>query len=343
LAAHLQVPLPYLLYRAQTRYEEDLRGLQEVRGALSPSTQVSPHNLDEFPFNHDRSNAVRLLNQAGRSSGSTPRLVSSTRLTTPLSARSRLNATGEYSSSIGTTLRPKKASSSSTLTLQAPSKSHRPLSPTSQSSSEEPDSEEEYAAKEEEADRQAEEREALDRKLAELQTAITSEALGFVSSSKARDKGKGRQRDDNRGRIGQGSTRPLSSSQGADLSSRSQSISSTSMNSPQDSIPSMPSSPPQSLDRHLSPAKSSSPPVVSSKNVAGQNNLAVRPVIGRAGASEGSQQGSSASSFSDLSGESEIAPRSDHTEFYFGLDASLSPSALESALMSNIRGGGSRL
>lgn len=306
LAAHLEVPLPYLLYRAQTRYEEDLRGLQEVRGALTPSTQVSPHKLEEFPFNDERLNAVRALSQIGRPSGSTPRLTSSTRLTATFGTRTRLTSTGEYTSTVGTTLRPKKASSSSTLTLQEPHKSRRPLSPTSQSSSEGPDSEDEYAAKEEDADRAAEEREVLDRKLQELQKAITSESLGLVSSSRPKDKGKRPLRDDTRGRIGQGSTRPLSSSHGAELSSRSQSISSTSMNSPQDSIPSMPSSPPQSMPvrRHLSPAKSSSPPAVLPRNVVGQSNVAYRPMLGRANASEqGSQQGSSASSFSDLSGK----------------------------------------
>ncbi|TBU23994.1 hypothetical protein BD311DRAFT_767446 [Dichomitus squalens] len=42
LAQHLQVPLPYLLYRAQVRYEEDLRGLQGLGGpglaVRSPAT-----------------------------------------------------------------------------------------------------------------------------------------------------------------------------------------------------------------------------------------------------------------------------------------------------------------
>ena len=37
LAQHLQVPLPYLLYRAQVRYEEDLRGLQGL-GLRTPSS-----------------------------------------------------------------------------------------------------------------------------------------------------------------------------------------------------------------------------------------------------------------------------------------------------------------
>ncbi|KAI0787115.1 hypothetical protein BC629DRAFT_492842 [Irpex lacteus] len=41
LASHLQVPLPYLLYRAQARYEEDLRGLQGFR--LPPINSSVPY------------------------------------------------------------------------------------------------------------------------------------------------------------------------------------------------------------------------------------------------------------------------------------------------------------
>ncbi|KIJ69885.1 hypothetical protein HYDPIDRAFT_104538 [Hydnomerulius pinastri MD-312] len=82
------------------------------------------------------------------------------------------------------------------------------------------------------------------------------------------------------------------------------------------------------MNRHLSPSKSSSPPALSVRNARGQAHTRQgfgALGAGGAGVSEGeSNHGSSASSFSDLS------------------DASLSASALESALMSNIRGGGSR-
>jgi len=92
--------------------------------------------------------------------------------------------------------------------------------------------------------------------------------------------------------------------------------------------PSQPSSLANSpMQRHVSPTKSSSPPAVSVRNARSYAHTRQGfGALGAAGVSEGeSTQGSSASSFSDLS------------------DASLSASVLESAIMSNIRGTGSRL
>jgi len=223
---------------------------------------------------------------------------------------------------------PKKASSSSTLTLQGPAKkkSITQLRPATPSSSEGTDSEEEEAAKEEDADRKLEEQDALDKKLKNLQRLITGDALGLISSS--RPKGKGKEVD--RGRVPIPSAGALQRSfRGDELSSRSQSVSSAS--SPHGSIPSMPSPPPESqsqspISRHLSSSKSSSPPAISPRSARGQSNMRYGPMVGRANVSEqGSNQGSSASSFSDIS------------------DTSLSASALENALLSDIRGGGSRL
>ncbi|KII94668.1 hypothetical protein PLICRDRAFT_33485 [Plicaturopsis crispa FD-325 SS-3] len=328
LAAHLDVPLPYLLYRAQMRYEEDLRGLQEVRGALTPVVLQSAKPNDEFPFGNDRPAAMRRVSTRNVS-GSSSHLASSVRLTTPLGVRTRLTSLGHY-----TPHKPKKASSSSTLTLQGPKKSHVPLRPTTPSSSEDgTDSEDEAAAKEEEADRTAEEQEALDRKLKDLQKMMTNDALGLVTSSRPKSK-KGKEID--RGRLGASQPQPVHGrgsirrehtrvTRDDELSSRSQSLSSTT--SPQGSIPSMPSPPPESqsrspISRHISPGKSTSPPAVSPRSAVGRAHI----IMGRNSESEQeSTHGSPASSFSDIS------------------DASLSGSALESALMSNIRGGGSRL
>ncbi|KDQ29633.1 hypothetical protein PLEOSDRAFT_1093074 [Pleurotus ostreatus PC15] len=277
LAAHLEVPLPYLLYRVHTRFEEDLRGLKDIGEVLSPST----------------------TRMTSRMSGSGRR--TSTRLTTPLAVRARLHSLGHAS-------QPKKATSSSTLTLQAPRKGQRPSS--TSDSSEETDSDEEAAQKEDETLRGIEEEEALARKLQDLQTMINNDALGLVSSPRPKqNKGK----ETGRGRLGLTPSSSVNSSlRGDTLSSRSTSQSLSSTNSPQGSIPDIPSPPPDSqlnspLSRHMSAPKSSSPPAVSPRSAIG------------------SSVGSEASSFSDIS------------------DASLSASALESALLSNIRGQSSRL
>ena len=331
LAEHLEVPLPYLLYRAQVRYEEDLRGLQEIRDALSPTTPQSARPSEDIISPENPTNAT------GRTASVTAHL-STSKLTSPLRVRARLNSLSNNPS------RPKKASSSSTLTVQDPTKTHAPLiRPTSPlSPEEETDSEDEAAAKEEEADRKLEEQEALDRKLENLQKMMTNDTLGLVSSSRV----KGKTREVDRGRMGQIiSSRPPNSHHRRP-SSRSTSQSVSSASSPQGSIPSIPSSPPPGsqphspITRHLSPGKSSSPPAVSPRSAHG---LRYAPLVGRSVSEEGSNQGSQASSFSDISGQIFNNHPCSSPGSYRMVDASLSASALESALLSNIRGTGSRL
>jgi hypothetical protein len=182
-----------------------------------------------------------------------------------------------------------------------------------------------------------EEQEALDKKLKHLTKLITGDALGFVRSPRPQGKGK---------EIDRGRTPPRAmqrSFRGGELSSRSQSVSSAS--SPQGSIPSIPSPPPESqsqspISRHLSPSKSSSPPTVSPRSVRGQSHMRYGPMVGRTVSEQGSNHGSSASSFSDISGRcSRLLSLLSNLNYCFA-DASLSASALESALLSNIRGGG---
>ena len=279
------MPLPYLLYRAQTRYEDDLRGLQDItgRGALSPLTATK--HAEEFPSLPEKPSIVR---RTSSRMGSSTRRLSASRLSSPLQVRARLSSLGHRSPT-----RPKKVSLSSTLTLRSPAKKNIPhLQPTTPSSSEGTDSEDEEVAKEEEADRKVEEQEALDKKLQNLQKLITGDALGLVSSPRSKGKGKNNAKQKYHGR-----TSP-------DLSSRSQSVSST--GSPQGSIPSIPSPPPESqpqspISRHLSPSKSSSPPAVSPRSVRGQSHLRYAPMVGPT-SEQGSNHGSSASSFSDISG-----------------------------------------
>ncbi|KAF8450223.1 hypothetical protein L210DRAFT_956816 [Boletus edulis BED1] len=214
LAAHLEVPLPYLLYRAQARYEEDLRGLQDIRGVLStpapattsfpaaPSTPAitTPRTADTtpvIPSAHPLSIEIPPSLGARRLSGSQ-------RVTTPLGVRARLNSLTHKS--------PSKARggqghlthgkmSSSTATLQGTKRfigPVRPVSPFSDEAESESSDEEELAQrKEEEMERQAEEQEHLDKKLAQLQSMMTNERLGLVKSPVSPEKGK--EREDRRG------------------------------------------------------------------------------------------------------------------------------------------------
>ncbi|KAF5371222.1 hypothetical protein D9758_004139 [Tetrapyrgos nigripes] len=315
LAAHLQVPLPYLLYRVHARYEEDLRGLRDIQGALSPS---ATQPTEEFPLTQSPVTGKPLNRLAGSS------CLSSSGRTHTSNLRARLNSLGAKA---------RKPSSSSTLTLQTPKKPPSLLKSASTGSdyeNEDTDSDEEQMLREEEAERNAEEQEALDHKLQDLQRMITKESLGLVSMGRRKSKGKAVER----GRLGMSNSlaSPPQSMQSSfrrdTLSnhSRSTSQSVSSASSPQGSVPEIPSPPTDSMPhspigRHMSmsPPKSSSPPALSPRSAVGQSHR-------RYGHLQGSNHGSeaSASSFSDLS------------------DASLSASALESALLSNIHRNGSQ-
>ncbi|KAH9947198.1 hypothetical protein B0H21DRAFT_740034 [Amylocystis lapponica] len=350
LAAHLQVPLPYLLHRAQTRYEEDLRGLQGIRGALSPA---SANPTSTFPLSavpHPTNEYFPRLPDHQRLASSTP--------TRPLGVRARLSSLGTQRlsssphgpASAGILQRAKKVSSSSTITLQGPRRRTppRPLSPASSregsdsgsagsanraggssSADSSSDSEEESARREEEEGR----RTVLEHKLAELQRALTKDALGLVAAPAPFPLPR---TTASAASLRRGRPHPLSvSSASIDSAARSHSQSHQSLSSassPRGSIPSIPSPPLQTrtparhLARALSPQgnlKSVSPPALSPRSALGQAHARMARA-GSAQAGRASEQGSEASSFSDLS------------------DASLSASALESSLMSNIRGGGLR-
>ena len=142
-------------------------------------------------------------------------------------------------------------------------------------------------------ERQLEEQEALDKKLKTLQTFLTGDNVGLVSSVGEHGKGKEPQT--------QGHFAPSPPPQRVcmdSVSSRSQSISSAS--SPRGSIPSMPSRPesPQFLtsltSKHTSPAHLAGPSTTTSSSQA-----KAQPLI-RYGPMVNATAGSSASSFSDL-------------------------------------------
>lgn len=300
LAAHLEVPLPYLLYRAQLRYEEDLKGLQDIRGALSPISPQAASKHEEFPSS-ERPILSRQISGTN-APGSPGRPPSSSSRSTPMGVRARLASLTNKSV--------RRQASSSTVTLQGPRKAVPRLPPTSPSTSGS-DSEEEQEFKEAEAERKLEEQEILDRKLRDLQQKMTD--IGLVSSPRPKNttsKGKSKDESQNRGRLPSGSNpRPTNRHRLDDeLSSRSQSMSSTT--SPQGSTPSIPSPPLDSLDtsptgRNFPSIKPSSQPALFQRVALGQTHVRSGPLSGRLArgmSDEGSAQGSSASSFSDISG-----------------------------------------
>ncbi|KAF5333610.1 hypothetical protein D9611_002768 [Ephemerocybe angulata] len=291
LAAHLEVPLPYLLYRVNARFQEEIKGLKDIQGALSPTGGQPPpspfaaESTSPRTAQGERPSPLHRLQT--RMTGSS-RLSSSSKLNTPLGVRARLNSLTNNAP------RPKKIISSSTLTLQASKKEHLPLRPTSPSSGSDGDSEDdEEARKEEEAERAAEEQETLNRRLEELQRMMTNDAIGLVSTA-----------------------RPRRRSLNQDRGSRSGSQSVSDTGSPQGSIPDIPS--PADNSQSQSPRGRYSTDSRTSPRF--QNGERPRNYVHSD--EYGSSHGSETSSFTDLS------------------DASVSASALESALMSNIRGGG---
>lgn len=325
LAEHLDVPLPFLLYRAQARYEEDLRGLQGIGGLANPFGALGIGKPSEpFPGAGDRPGNPR------RSSGglaASVKLSTSVRQSppTPLAVRGRLNSLGARG----------KAISSSTLTLRAPLRrpARAALSPPSRASSESGSDTDEDVVKAERAEREQERQAELEAKLANLQLLMTDDALGLVrrrsggpqlgsssrlSSSRMSFMDRGRPATaaalprtspSDSLRLGRASIAPLTQVQDhrpvpGPSSARSQSVSSAS--SPHGSIPSIPS--PTSESQRVSPismpgrhaAKSSSPPAVSPRS---GRSVRYQALVGRTNASEqGSNYGSTASSFSDISG-----------------------------------------
>ncbi|KAL1743116.1 hypothetical protein HDZ31DRAFT_83658 [Schizophyllum fasciatum] len=326
LAARLDVPLPYLLYRVNARFQEELKGLQDLQGvpgALPPN--ASPELLHTTP-----------LTVAGRAADRLG-LSSSSRLHTPLGVRARLNSLGHNTPS------PRSAAmSSSTLTIQKPTTPAAPLprpltaspapartspyhhGPGSNSGSDSgsgTDSDDSA----DEAERSREEQDALDRKIADLTRMMTSETLGLVSAPRAKGKARAQASafdapapapDTPEPSPGAPASAPDARGRRAMRSvSTSQSLSSAGSAPGSGSVPEIPS--PASRSRPGSRATSSAAsPAVSPRHATQR----YRPMSVAQSLSEtSSKDGSTASSFSDLS--------------------DLSMSALESA-MANTRAGG---
>ena len=261
--------------------------MQGIKVALSPTNpdpsaaSPSPDHLTARP-----TPVSRLSSQ-----------ITSTRLTTPLGLRARLNSFTPGPLDVSPVV-----SSSSIVTLQDAPPGRPPRRPIlrshSSSAGSDDDSEAELDASEQ-AERRLEEQEALDRKLRNLQTMITGDKLGLVRSSRPRQRTERPSKDPQRA---------LSNYTSLDSSSPSTS----SVGSPQGSIPSIPSPPPerqqiqQPPGRPIVTAKSSSPPAVSPRHAHPQGFGRLIGMTPR-NSEKDSNNGSSASSFSDLSGPSFIS------------------------------------
>ncbi|KIJ37444.1 hypothetical protein M422DRAFT_33767 [Sphaerobolus stellatus SS14] len=304
LSAHLQVPLPYLLYRAQVRYEEDLRGLQDIRNTLGTSNSQTARPNPEGTCG---SGIARGASRLGSSS---------IRGHTSNTPNTRIPPQGIQANRM---LRDRGSASVLALSQRlgpTPNALRRPPTPAGSGPSE---SDEEIDREEEDARRQ-EEKESVDRRLKELEEMMSSERLGFARPPRLRPSAGP-------------SVIPQRSPLREVARAESLSTSESAAPSPQGSIPSIPSPPPETQSQTSSSAFSSaqatttlpmngalSPHSPRMRHHSPRRGLvAVRGIPSQ----RGSNHGSAASSFSDLS--------------------DVSASALESALMSNIRGAGSRL
>lgn len=286
LSDHLKVPLPFLLYRAQVRYEEDLRVLQ---GNLGASTALAPPRPGLDIKATERS-AVSTPTRTPLSLRGSP-LPPVSRHATPIAIpknriiTQRASPHGLQSSQY---LLRNSPITASTATLQARLSPSRPVpsSPLtvrrapSPPSSHSPSS----SSGDEDEDRKEENREEVDRQLKTLEKMMSSQLLGFarpkVDISKARER--------------------LNASM-IKASTKLDKLDSPQKLTPTSSIPSIPSPPPE-MKTESSPvgAIRGSAPVSPAVRPPGQG--ARNKATGR-NPTMHSHHGSSASSFSDISGK----------------------------------------
>jgi len=205
------VPLPFLLYRAQARYEQDLRGLQNVGGVLSGTPQTP---LRALPGEDERVRP-RLSTAATGSTRPPPHL--------------------------SPTLR-RSGGSSSTFTLKQ-GRALQPISPLPEQpsvsgSDDQDDDEDSDHERAEEEEQRREESENVARKLKQLERMFTADNLGFARKPRATSPGMApapaspsRQTDPTSGSAAssmRGSIPSIPSPTSASLSGRSKSITTTS-------------------------------------------------------------------------------------------------------------------
>ncbi|KAH6914680.1 hypothetical protein BKA70DRAFT_1256754 [Coprinopsis sp. MPI-PUGE-AT-0042] len=153
LAAHLEVPLPYLLYRVNARFQEEIRGLKDIQDILSPTSAQGAPPPSPFSPTMDGPSQVKSLDKGSALQKIQTRMNTSgglgastmSKLNTPLGVRARLNSLTKNSTAYAARSMPERknsasssaqgqsqpAISSSTLTLQASNRdrqAHQPHS-----------------------------------------------------------------------------------------------------------------------------------------------------------------------------------------------------------------------
>ncbi|KAL5637170.1 hypothetical protein ACGC1H_000974 [Rhizoctonia solani] len=167
LSAQLDVPIPYLIYRAQVKYEQDLKGLQGIRQAQS-STSPSDER------------SIGLPAQRARNPLSSPTMTTSPALVRRMSSSGAIGSRWSRGSNASThtiiqPTGPRMARLHPVLTPLRTATGSKPSTPTSgQSTPSTADSEEEKR------DAQKEEADQLAEKLKELQKKLGSGYFGFA-------------------------------------------------------------------------------------------------------------------------------------------------------------------
>lgn len=316
LAARLVVPLPYLLYKTQARYEEDLRKIHEVKPIMSDAP------LHRRALSEDGKRIPTLSRRTSSRAETIVTLPRSPRnldkIVLPNLSSSRVQYAGTTTAVRSPTTLKNGASGSAVV-----SKALSTSSPSSETDSE---------SIEDEGERKNEEREDVNRKLKELAKLVKSDGFGFAagpskdhrlsSGGAASGKGKEKQKEHmevpclsdvpetgESGREEEPESPPTTDSTSAGAHRRPQmavkvAAPRTSRFS-RDAIPSMPSS--SSHSPSESPGR-----VANAYHPYEQTNLRTKPIPPRL---EGemqrhrslSSQGSQASSFSDLSGQCRCA------------------------------------
>ncbi|KAG8884051.1 hypothetical protein FRB97_005273 [Tulasnella sp. 331] len=203
LANHLGTPLPYLLFRAQARYEEDLRGLRDMTGMLAlnlgapaPVDATLPVRTTTGP----QAGSTSLMQRVLGSQAATPRVLSTRpsvpptpqRLSTPSFVPSP-RTSPPHGTHARIPTRESNPGSESTMTLiqkpigpvAAPASSTRPTTSVASARRSSQDTESHSSSssssdgEDEEAQRQEEE-EATRKRLQELERMMSSDMLGFA-------------------------------------------------------------------------------------------------------------------------------------------------------------------
>ena len=293
LSERLKVPLPFLMYRAQVRYEEDLRGLQAAMAQPIVQPTAQPLAIPAPSRQEEKTSNITPLSASSAgirtSTASTPRQATpigvKNRFTSNLRSSPALNSS--HRSSNGTTF-----ASTATLThrpaaaIPVHSPTHlRPISPPESRSS---------SGSEDEGEQQDEQDypDAIRKRLKDLERTMISNGLGFVRSKPTLKA-------------------PGPSSSVIRASPHNDTTSGGETTSAQSSIPSIPSppesqiQPPRHMTQHTPQGDTQTrrgPQQSRSSPQSPPQQMVRNKMVGKPPLPKGSSHGSSASSFSDISG-----------------------------------------